>query len=290
MGQRILLTGASSGIGRELARRMAGGGARLALSARRGERLDALAAELEQDGADRAVALPADLSRRGEANALADRALNALGGVDVLVNNAGGSLHGLQWVAGDREEARELYEVNYWSPLALISRLVPPMRERGAGTVVNVTSMVQVSPFPSLGHYCSSKAALALATQTLRLELRGSGVRVVEVPLGVVDSPGSYENRTLAGAERWLDGGPKGDVAGAARAIAAGIESGRPRVIYPRWVRMGYTLPALARHYAARHARGADLEERPVRRGGSGGEADQRAARERWEREQAGSR
>jgi hypothetical protein len=122
------------------------------------------------------------------------------------------------------------------------------------------------------------------------MELRGSGVRVVEVPLGVVDSPGSYENRTLAGAERWLDGGPKGDVEGAARAIATGIERGAPRVTYPRWVRVGYALPALARHFAARHARGADLEEQPVRRGGSGGAADQRAAREHWEREQAGSR
>jgi short-subunit dehydrogenase len=288
--RRVLLTGASSGIGSELARRLARGGARLALAARRRDRLQELAAELEADGARAPVVLPADLERPGEAEALAGRALDALGRVDVLVNNAGGALHGLQWVAGDGDEARGLYEVNYWSPLALIRRLVPAMRERGAGTVVNVTSMVQVSPFPSLGHYCSSKAALALATQTLRMELRGSGVRVIEAPLGVVDSPGSYENRTLAGAERWLDGGPKGSVAGAAKAIAGAIDSGRARVIYPRWVGLGYALPGLARHFAARHARGADLGERPVQRTGSSGGAGQRAARERWEREHSAPR
>src|SRR5207247_7538857 len=145
-------------------------------------------------GAARPTILPADLARRGEAEALAARALEGLGRVDVLVNDAGAGLQALQWVAGEREEARELVEVNYWSPLALTRALVPGLRQRGRGAVVNVTSMVQVSPFPGLGHYCASKAALALATQTLRLELRGSGVRVIEAPLGVVDTPASYEN------------------------------------------------------------------------------------------------
>jgi uncharacterized protein len=284
---RVLLTGASSGIGRELARQLAARGARLALAARREERLRALADELEVARAPRPIVLPADLSRRGAAEDLAARAVESLGRVDVLINDAGGGFQGLQWAGGDRDEAREVLEVNYWSPLALIRALVPAMRGRGAGAVVNVTSMVQVSPFPGLGHYCASKAALALATQTLRLELRGSGVQVMEVPLGVVDTAGSHENRTLAGAEAWLDGGPKGRPEGAARAVLSGLERGSARVIYPRWVAVGYALPGLARHFGARHARGADLDDESLHRTGSAGDERQRVARDDWERRHA---
>jgi short-subunit dehydrogenase len=284
--RRVLLTGASSGIGRELARELAARGAVLALASRREERLAELATEIESRGAVRPAVLPTDLARRGAAAELAERALDALGRVDVLVNDAAGGIQGLLWVAGDRDEARALMELNYWSPLALIAGLVPTMRERGWGAVVNVTSMSKVSPFPALGHYCASKAAVGVATEALRMELRGSGVRVTEVPLGVVDTAGSYENRTLTGAERWLDGGPKGTARSAARAIVAGVERGRPRVIHPRWVGIGHAVPALARHFAARHARHADLDDRAVHVAGSAGDERQRAAREEWERRQ----
>jgi short-subunit dehydrogenase len=286
-GRRVLLTGASSGIGRELAQELAARGAVLALAARREERLAELAAEVEAGGAPRPAVLPVDLARRGAAAELAERALGALGRVDVLVNDAAGGIQGLVWVVGERDEARALMELNYWSPLALIAALVPAMRERGSGAVVNVTSMSKVSPFPALGHYCASKAALGIATEALRMELRGSGVLVSEVPLGVIDTAGSYENRTLTGAERWLDGGPKGSARGAALAIVAGIERGRGRVIHPRWVGIGHALPALARRFAARHARHADLDDRRIHVGGSAGDERQRAAREEWERDRA---
>jgi short-subunit dehydrogenase len=289
-GRRVLLTGASSGIGEELARVLASEGAVLALAARSEERLRRLAVEIAETGAPEPVVLPADLGQHGEAERVADEALEQLGQVDVLINNAGGGLHGLQWVAGDGDEARELFETNLWSPLALIRRLVPPMRERRSGTVVNVTSMVQVSPFPALGHYCSSKAALGSATQTLRLELRGSGVRVIEVPFGVIDTPGSFENRTLPGAEKWLDSGPAGTVEGAAGAIVAALKGKRERVIYPRWVALGYVFPSLARRHAARLAKHVDLDAQILRRTGSTGDERQRAARAEWDRRSRGRR
>jgi short-subunit dehydrogenase len=288
--KRVLITGASSGIGRELARRLAADGAVVGIAARSEDRLRALAAEREGGGAPTPVVLPADLSRRGGAEQLADRALAGMSGVDVLINNAGTSLHGLQWIAGAGEAARELFETNYWSPLALIEKLVPPMRERGSGAVVNVTSMIQVSPFPGLGHACSSKAALGVASQALRMELRGSGVRVIEVPLGVIDTPGSYENRSLPGAERWLDAGPVGSAEGAAGAIVSALRSGRERVIYPRRLAIGYALPGLARRYARRFARHAEPDERILRRTGSTGDAAQRAARREWEERHASDR
>src|SRR5207244_4506044 len=158
---RILLTGASSGIGRELAKRLTAEGAILALVARRGALLEELAEEIRRTGADRPFVLESDLSVRGNAQELAHRAVDALGAFDVLVNNAGGGVGGSVWAVGDRDEGREAFEVNLWSPLALIQALVPSMRERGSGVVVNVTSMAHVMTWPGFGHYSSTTGALS---------------------------------------------------------------------------------------------------------------------------------
>jgi short-subunit dehydrogenase len=287
----VLITGASGGIGAEVARTLAAQGARLALSARREQRLAALADEIAATGVERPAVLPADLGERGQATGVGERALEALGHVDVLINNAGASMQGLTWVAGDRDHAREVLETNLWSPLALAAALVPQMLERGRGAIVNVGSMVRVAPFPHLGHYAASRAALATATQVLQMELGPRGVRVVEVALGPVDSPASRENRVLKGADRWLDGRPGlSSVEAAARAIvgAAGGEV-QGVLFHPRALRWPHRLPALGRHYARRMARGADLEDETVRFGGSSGHAELRVLRERWEQARPGS-
>src|SRR3954468_14856911 len=133
--RRVLLTGASSGIGHAAALRLAERGARLALVARRRERRVALAEQIVAAGRPTPTVIAADLSRPGAAVGVASDALAELGGVDVVVNNAGGSVQGLTWVAGDREEARALFETNLWSPLALAAALAPAMVERGEGTI-----------------------------------------------------------------------------------------------------------------------------------------------------------
>jgi uncharacterized protein len=284
-GRTVLLTGASGAIGAEVARRLARRGARLALSARREGRLTELADEIVSAGGQRPVAMTADLGRPGEAALLAERAVEALGGVDVLINNAGASMQGLTWVAGDCEEAREVMETNLWSPLALVAALAPAMEERGGGAVVNVGSMIQVSPFPHLGHYAASRSALAMATQVLGMELGPRGIRVVEVALGPVDTPGSHENRALAGAAGWLDGRPGlGRVESAAAAIVAAAEERAAGVVfYPRVLRWAHRLPALGHRYARRTARDADLADTAVRLGGSAGDDRLRDLRDQWE-------
>ncbi|MEA2440820.1 MAG: hypothetical protein QOH76_2244 [Thermoleophilaceae bacterium] len=289
-GAAVLLTGASSGIGRELALVLADRGARLAITARRRDRLDQLAQTIADKGQPRPAVIEADLARRGAAQALAEEAVAVLGRVEVLVNNAGGGVGGCQWAVGDADAAREAFEINYWSPLALVKALVPPMRERGHGAVVNVTSMAQVSTWPMFGAYGATKAALALGTETLRLELSGSGVHVLEAIPGPVDTAVQGETRLAPGIDRMLDRVPLGDAGEMARRIADALSRGRTRVIYPRRAAMAYFLPAAVRadtrRLAARAFRETDAATleglfSSVLRTGSAG--DTREAREAWE-------
>jgi short-subunit dehydrogenase len=281
--QRALITGASSGIGRALAIELGGRGYALALSARSSERLAETADEVEAAGGSRPATLTADLAAAGEATRLAAEASTALGGVDVLVNNAAAQVQGLIAAAGDRDEARAVFEANVWSPLALIHALVPAMIERRRGTVVNVSSLAHISPYPALGHYCASKGALTTFTETLRLEVERHGVNVLEVALGPVDTPGSFQNRLLPGGDAWLDRTRPGSAPAAARAIADAIEWGRPRLVHPRGLRVVHALPGLGRRYARRMSRRLDLEDVPFRAPGS---PEVEAARTEWTRAQ----
>ena len=186
--KRILVTGASSGIGRALAKAYAAEAASLALLARRRDRLESLAEEIEAAGAPPPSIHIADLSIRGRAGGAAEEVL-AGGPVDVLVNNAGGAVGGSVWAVADGDEARNDFEVDFWSPLALIGAIVPGMRARESGTVINVTSLRQVFAWPSFGQNTAAQCALATITETLRLELEPFGVDVVEVIPGPIETP-----------------------------------------------------------------------------------------------------
>jgi uncharacterized protein len=292
-GSRVLLTGASSGIGRELARELARRGAKLAVSARRRERLESLAEEIVAGGGTAPAVLPADLATRGAAEALAAEAIETLGHVDVLVNNAGGGVGGRIATLGDRDEPREAFEVNYWSPLALVRAVAPGMLDRGAGTIVNVSSLAYVSTWPGFGAYAATKGALSVATETLAMEMVDSGVHVLHVLPGPVDTAVQGETRLAPGIDRMLARSPMGDAGEMARRIVRGLERGADRVIYPGRARVAYVLPELvrrdARRMVARTSRELDPEVREgledlVVRTGSQGDEVARAAREEWER------
>jgi short-subunit dehydrogenase len=295
-GAATLLTGASSGIGRATALQLGRRGARLAVVARRGEMLESLAGEVVALGGARPAVIVADLAHPGVAHTVAEQARDALGDVAILVNNAGGGVGGTQWAVGDSAPGREAFEVNYWSPLALIHDLVPAMRIRGRGAIVNVTSLAQVTAWPGFGAYAATKAAFALSTQTLRTELHGSGVDVVEVIPGPVDTAVQAETRLLPGIERMLDATPLGNPDELARLVVRALQRGRTRVVYPRANRVAYALPALARWYSRRLAiRSFSKLDEPTReamlstvvRSGSMGDTVARDARARWEQAHA---
>jgi short-subunit dehydrogenase len=283
-GKTALVTGASSGIGRSLAKALAKSGVVLAVSARRKAALESLADEIEQAGGKRPAVLPADLSKRGEAKQLGARAVEALGRVDLLVNNAGVGIGGAQHIVGDDDMARELFETNYWSALALVSALVPAMRERRFGAVVNVASIGAFAPMPLAGTYCSSKAALSLHSETLRLELRGTGIHVFNVQPGPVETGMIAEMSEVPGGKGFLDSMPLGDPDVLAKKIVRGLERGQRALVYPTMLAPLRHLPTVALRATGFATRSIDVNDPRMLRGGSQGDALAVEARAAFER------
>lgn len=250
-GKKVLITGASKGIGEAVAREFAARGAALAISARRLEVLESLADSIGVAPATRPLAFAADLSKRGEADKLAAQVLRTFGAVDVLVNNAAVEGIGSYWQSGDSSEARDLFEMNYWSPMALARALIPRMIKKGNGAVVNVSSLGAITPILGTGHYPSTKAALAIATEALRTELASSGVCMILVFPGLVDTPMFRDFRARPNLsenmQRNLRFFPMGKPGGLARVLAKAILRERASVVYPRVYAMTPLLPTLSR-------------------------------------------
>ncbi|HDS1217990.1 TPA: SDR family oxidoreductase [Stenotrophomonas maltophilia] len=180
----ILITGASSGIGAGIARSLAQPGARLVLGARRLERLQALADELRQHGADvRVHAL--DVTQRAQVEAFAASALEEFGALDVIVNNAG--VMPLSPMASLKvDEWDRMIDVNIRGVLHGIAAVLPHMRARGRGQIINIASIGALSVVPTAAVYCATRHAVRAISEGLRQEHRE--LRVTCIHPGVVES------------------------------------------------------------------------------------------------------
>lgn len=199
-GQRALVTGASSGIGAWLARVLAEQGANLVITARRKDRLEALASEIKaKHGVDVRVE-DADLSRPGAAEGLFQRTEGAGVAIDVLVNNAGfGSYQ--KFVDTPWERLQEIIQVNAVTLTHLTRLFTPAMIERRHGHVMNVASIGAFIPTPYFGVYTATKAYVRDMTEALDFELAGTGVRACVV------CPGGTATEFLDAADQKLKGG-----------------------------------------------------------------------------------
>ncbi|ABS03572.1 SDR family NAD(P)-dependent oxidoreductase [Kineococcus radiotolerans] len=175
-GRRALVTGATQGIGTDIARTLAGAGCDLVLTARDREGLAALARSVRADHGVRVEVVPADLADAAETEALAASALAAFDGLDVLVNNAGISVP-QRVVDVDATTWDLVLAVNLRAPALLGSRIGRAMAQAGRGSIVNVSSVAGSLALAEHFSYCASKAALIMATKVLALELGPSGVR-----------------------------------------------------------------------------------------------------------------
>ncbi|UJP38640.1 SDR family oxidoreductase [Cellulomonas palmilytica] len=177
--RRVVVTGASSGIGAATVRRLRADGWDVVATARRADRLEALAA---QTGAE---AFVADVTSDDDVAALVEH-VRATGGLDAVVNNAGGAF-GLDPVeSGDLAQWRAMYELNVLGTLRVTQGLLPLLRERGAGDVLVVTSTAAHGAYPGGAGYTGAKSAEHLLVETLRWEIVGQPVRVIEIAPGAV--------------------------------------------------------------------------------------------------------
>ena len=186
--QIAFITGASSGIGEATARAFAAEGAHLILAARRGERVEALAAELRGQHGIEALAFTLDVRDAAAVAAAVAGLPERWQPIDILVNNAGLS-RGLDKLhEGLISDWDEMIDTNVKGLLYVTRAVLPGMVARGRGHVINIGSIAGREPYPGGNVYCASKAAVAMLNKTLRLDLLGTGIRVSTIAPGMVET------------------------------------------------------------------------------------------------------
>lgn len=257
---RVLVTGASRGLGRSIAETLARRGAEVALVARNGEALELLAKELG------GKAYPTDLTDPEAVGALVER-VEADGPVDVLINNAG--LDCVRLLPDtSAQEMRDLLQVNLLAPMELCRQLMPRMVRRGRGHIVNVSSVGAVSVSPGVTVYATSKAGLSHFTAGIRQELRGTPVGTTLVQIGAVKTDMIDGIRSFGPARRAIERSqrlhmlPREDLEPhvVADAIADAIERNRRYVTLPRRIAASAILTELPRKMSAAMLIGIDMD------------------------------
>lgn len=225
-GKVVIVTGASSGIGRATAVSLAQQGANVVVTARRQERLNQLVTGLAAHPGER-LALPGNIADPAFSTALVDQTIAHFGHIDILINNAGmghrGPLADLPLA-----DVRRIFDVNVFGLLALTQAAIPHMKQQGRGHIINVSSIVSTRPLPDAATYTASKTAVNFFSRSLRMELAPHNIRVTIVYPGLTATEFGQVRLGDNGGNRWgLRGTPPERVA---TAIANAIASGRQEV------------------------------------------------------------
>jgi NAD(P)-dependent dehydrogenase (short-subunit alcohol dehydrogenase family) len=233
-----LITGCSTGLGRALAEAVTAAGHDAVVTARGAGRV----ADLADGATDRVLALPLDVTDPGQVTSAVRQAEEKFGGIDVLVNNAG---YGYRAAVeeGDEPDVRQLFETHFFGAVAMIKAVLPGMRARRSGTIVNISTIgVQIMPMGS-GYYAASKAALEAMSGALHAELKPLGISVTVVEPGAFRT--DFAGRSLTQSSTVIDdyadtagkrrkehdtahGSQPGDPTKAAQAIITAVESKEP--------------------------------------------------------------
>jgi NADP-dependent 3-hydroxy acid dehydrogenase YdfG len=224
MSQRIWLTGASSGIGEALIAPLLAGGARLAISARRADRLEALAVPHRSVGRD-VVVVPVDVTDRASVATAASTVERHFGGIDLAVFNAGGHTP-VSALAFSADPFEHLIRLNFLSVLYGAEAVLPGMLARGSGHIAAVASVAGYRALPTAAAYGASKSALIYAMDAMRFDLEPRGVRVTVINPGFVKTPLTDLNTFPMPALI--------DAASAAAIIVRGLRRGKKEIHFPK--------------------------------------------------------
>ncbi len=247
----VLVTGGSRGLGLVLAREFAREGARIAICARDEEELERARLDLLQHGAD-AMAVQCDVTKDEEVEDMVNRVREQFGKIDVLVNNAGTIQVGPLEVM-NRKDFKKAMKAHFWGPLNTILAVLPEMRERQDGRIVNISSIGGKIAVPHLGPYSASKFALVGLSKGLNAELRKDGVVVTTVCPGLMRT-GSPRNANFKGKHRdeyaWFsiaDSLPVASIKAerAARQIVDACKQGRAELVITVQAKMAVLFDAL---------------------------------------------
>jgi short-subunit dehydrogenase len=188
-GKTIMITGASSGIGERAAIKIGEAGGKVLLVARTKEKLDEVAAEVQDQGGT-AFVHPCDLSNPDDVERMAHEVLDRHGHVDILVNNAGKSIRRSVDRSYDRfHDYQRTMALNYFAPVKLMLDLLPVMRERGTGHIINISTIGLQINTPRFAAYLASKAALDAFSRSIGPEVIGDGVHITTVYMPLVRTP-----------------------------------------------------------------------------------------------------
>ncbi len=250
-GKTVLVTGGSRGLGLVLAREFAANGARVAICARDEEELQQASDDLESRGAE-VMAVKCDVTNMAEVESMVSRVRERLGQIDVLVNNAGTIQVGPLEVM-KREDFEHAMRAHFWGPLNTILAVLPEMRERASGRIVNISSIGGKIAVPHLVPYSASKFALVGLSKGLNAELRKDGIVVTTVCPGLMRT-GSPRNANFKGKHReeyaWFsisDSLPLASIGAerAARQIVEACKQGRAELIITIQAKMAVTFDVL---------------------------------------------
>ncbi|MFK2824285.1 SDR family oxidoreductase [Bacillus sp. B190/17] len=242
-GKTIVITGASSGLGVEIAKQAAAEGARLILLARRSDRLEEVKESIRRTFSTEVYSYSVDISQKEEIENVFMHVLQHVSEIDILVNNAGfgvfSEAHEAKW-----EETEAMFRVNVLGLIACTQMVIPHMKARGSGHIINIASQAGKMATPKSSVYAATKHAVLGYTNSLRMEMARDGVRVTAVNPGPIatefftlaDPSGSY----VANVGRWMLKPEK-----VARKVVGAMGTAKREINLPRWMSTGsliYTL------------------------------------------------